>query len=424
VVATFPRGTGIPWVEVTFFIALTAIAEAMPVVMPRGQGSASVSFAIVFTAILTWGPGIGSLVAAVGTMRLHDFRRRTPIEVIAFNRAQLALSAAACGLTFQALGGVPGRIDALRDLPALLLGGLAYFAINMAATCCAMVLLHRVSARSVWTDNLKWVVFPYVAITPLGIVLAAVYQNVGVEGILLFFIPLMAARYSFQLYSDMRRIYLSTIEALVRSIEARDPYTSGHSTAVREYTLAVARRMKLPDSELERLEYVSLLHDIGKIAIPDAILLKKGRLTPDEYELVKTHPQVGATIVGEVPVLGDAVGAVRHHHEWYNGSGYPGRLEREGIPLTARILAVADAFDAMTSDRPYKKAYSYQDAVRELTRCAGQQFDPIVVGHFLAAVTKVIPKPEVPSQLEAPSQPEVTPQLDAPPADRKETAGC
>lgn len=390
--SVFPWRTDSLWPEVIGALLLTFITEASPVAFPRGGGSLSVGFAVIFASILQFGGPVGSLVAALGTIRPRELKLKVPLEFVLFNRAQLVLSACAAGWVFTALGGVPGNVDVLRTLPALLLSGLAYFAVNFLAVAVGLSLSQRISFRAIWTANLKWVAPQYVAITPLGILLAVVYRDVGPSGVLLFFIPLMAARYSFQRYFEIRQIYLSTIEAMVRSIEARDPYTSGHSVVVREYALAVAKKMKLSDADLEKLEYVALLHDVGKLAVPDSVLLKKSKLTPEEYGLIMQHPVVGASIIGEVTFLGDAVAAVRHHHEWFNGKGYPDGLAREEIPLSARILAVCDAFDAMTSERPYKRAYTFEEGVEELHRCSGSQFDPVVVRSFLEVVKEVSPR--------------------------------
>ncbi|HEY3316633.1 MAG TPA: HD-GYP domain-containing protein, partial [Bacillota bacterium] len=208
--------------------------------------------------------------------------------------------------------------------------------------------------------------------------------------VLLFFLPLLIARYSLQRYNDLRTVYLSTISALVRALEQKDPYTQGHSHRVKEYALAIAKEMQLPADQLERLEYVALLHDVGKIGIRDTIWLKAGRLDQAEYEEIKRHPVVGAEIIGQIELLGRDVEIVRSHHEWFDGSGYPDHKAGSDIPTGARILAVADAFDAMTTERPYKPAYGYAEALEELNRFSGRQFDPEAVRAFMTAVKEVI----------------------------------
>ena len=177
--------------------------------------------------------------------------------------------------------------------------------------------------------------------------------------------------------------YRSTLEALGSAIDTRDVATQAHSRRVRGYTLMIARAHGVPEADLGDLERGVLLHDIGKIGIPDAILFKPGPLTPDEWRIMQRHPDIGRQLIEKIPFLHDAVPIVYHHHERWDGTGYPLGLRGEAIPLGARIFAVADTFDAMTFDRPYSKAVSFQRAREEIRRCAGTHFDPAVVATFL-----------------------------------------
>jgi putative nucleotidyltransferase with HDIG domain len=181
---------------------------------------------------------------------------------------------------------------------------------------------------------------------------------------------------------EIRRLFLGAIEALVFALEAKDKYTAGHSRRVTEVALAIGRELNLPEDDMEDLRWGSLLHDVGKIAVDQFIQNKPGRLTPAEYEHIMIHAQVGAGIVK--PVVNDRVVAmVEHHHDHYNGTGLHQVVAGEDIPLGARILAVADAFDAMTSARPYRPAMPVEEARQEIRRCIGTQFDPVVAGAFL-----------------------------------------
>jgi putative nucleotidyltransferase with HDIG domain len=183
----------------------------------------------------------------------------------------------------------------------------------------------------------------------------------------------------------MRKLFLGAIEALVSALEAKDRYTGGHSRRVTEIALALGNELGLSIQDMEELRWGSLLHDIGKIAIDQAIQNKPGRLTREEYEHIMTHAHVGAEIVRPV-VNGKIVEMIEHHHDHYDGSGLHQVIAGSDIPLGARILAIADAFDAMISDRPYRSAMSITDIVNEIKRCAGTQFDPIVVAAFLNTV--------------------------------------
>lgn len=185
---------------------------------------------------------------------------------------------------------------------------------------------------------------------------------------------------------DIELHSLGTLQALVAAVDAKDSYTARHSIAVTDYAMAIGRRMELGDGLLRDLERAGLLHDIGKIGTPENVLLKPERLSSEEFEIISNHSAVGGHIVESVPFLSDLMPVIRAHHERWDGKGYPDGLMGARIPLLARILMVADAFDAMTSERPYRKPVSVEVARAELVRCAGTQFDPEVVSALLGAL--------------------------------------
>lgn len=197
-----------------------------------------------------------------------------------------------------------------------------------------------------------------------------------------------------ELYLREHRIFIHTSIALAAAIDARDPYTHGHTERVTNYCIAIAKELYgIPEMAnyknfRETLQISALLHDIGKIGVPDHVLNKYGKLTPEEYEEIKKHSIIGATILHPIKELGDVAREVRHHQESYDGSGYPDGLKGNNIPLIARIISVADAFDAMTTNRPYRKKKSAEEALFELKRCSGAQFDPVIVSAFLLAYEK------------------------------------
>ena len=182
---------------------------------------------------------------------------------------------------------------------------------------------------------------------------------------------------------NLEKAYHQTLEALGAALDSRDVGTESHSRRVHGYSLALAREHGVSDDSIPDLAHGVLLHDIGKIGIPDAILLKPGSLTPDEWKIMRTHPEIGKRLIEKIPFLHGAIPVVWSHHEKWDGNGYPRGLKAEEIPLSARIFAVVDAFDAMTFDRPYSKAISFDAAIAEIKRCAGGHFDPHVVESFL-----------------------------------------
>ena len=188
-----------------------------------------------------------------------------------------------------------------------------------------------------------------------------------------------------RLVEDLRQTFFETAEALAEAIEKRDPYTGGHTKRVLTYSMATAEYMGLSPEEIEQLRLSAILHDIGKIGVEDRVLRKQGSLNDEEYGLMKGHPRMGAEIMEHVEKLKGIIPGMRHHHERFDGKGYPEGLKGSEIPLHARIIAAADTFDAMTSDRPYRKGLPDETAINELQKFAGAQFDPDVVRAFIDA---------------------------------------
>jgi putative nucleotidyltransferase with HDIG domain len=182
---------------------------------------------------------------------------------------------------------------------------------------------------------------------------------------------------------DLRRLFTGSIKALAQALEAKDEYTQGHSARVAEESVAIARYLSLSDEEVQRMWLAGYLHDIGKIGIKETVLNKPGRLDEEEWNLIQQHPVVAGKILGPIPELSDIIDIIVHHHEHYDGSGYPDGLEGGSIPLGARILTVADAFDALTSRRPYRDALGLEESYRILGEAAGTQFDPVIMRAFL-----------------------------------------
>ena len=276
------------------------------------------------------------------------------------------------------------------DFPSILiplvLCAATYFLVNSSLVSIAISFHEDISPINVWLFDMKWLMPNYFALAPMGVIFAQVYVITGIPGIVLIVIPLLVAREAFKVYMRLRGAYTDTVKSLVTAIEAKDAYTRGHSERVAKYSEMIARQMKLSEDKVELIKYAALLHDVGKIGVAKKILSKPSQLSEDEYRKVQEHPDLGASILKDVEFLKDVMPAIQYHHEHFDGSGYGSGLEGATIPLVARIMTAADAFDAMTSVRPYRDAMTSLDAAKELRACIGTQFDVDVVDALVAAL--------------------------------------
>jgi len=366
-----------------YFVFLHICMENLSVPLPGGQGFVSVSFVTSLAMIILFGPvaaAWGSFAIFLDIRALKQFKEK--YHRIFFNAAQVALSTGIAGYIYQYAGGIPGQFSMPSDIGPVLASVVTYLILNSVFVITVISLSQKMSFFGVWLTNFRWSVPNYIAISPLGILIAAVYVNIGISGVLLLIIPLMLARHTFILYMDMRNQYLSTIKALTKAIDAKDHYTHGHSERVAEYAVLIGKELKLQEDFLEKLEYIALMHDIGKIGIPESILNKPSRLSDDEFSVVREHSAVGAEIISNIKFIGDHADIVRHHHERVDGRGYPDGLSGEKVSMGAKIVGVADAFDAMTTERVYRSPMTKQQAMVELQSCCNSQFCGEVVSAF------------------------------------------
>ena len=375
------------WSVFIFFLVISIFAEFIPVELPKG-GHMTIGFPIDFVLILVYGPALAMIITALGVIIAETIGKKVSLYKIIFDAAQYALTVGVAGLVYQYAGGVIGLQNFLKFIFPAALSALTYCFINLTLVTIVISLDQGSSISTVWRINFKENLPPYLAEAPLGFLMAIIYVQVGMWGILLFFLPLLLARRSFELYTKMRKIYLETMRALAAAIDAKDPYTKGHSERVTEMAIALAQELNLPEQQIEDLEYAALLHDIGKIGIDERILGKNGGLTSEEWEKIREHTLIGAKIIEPVKFLKNSYQAIYYHHERYDGSGYPAGKKGEEIPLFARIIAVADAYDAMNSDRPYRKKLSEDEIIQELREQAGGQFDPEVAQALISILKK------------------------------------
>lgn len=372
------------WGPLVLFALLSFASESLPVEVPR-SARVSVSFSIYMAALILFGPAVAALSAVVGALNWPDLRERLPLYKLAFNGAQIVVSIAAASGVYHLLGGVYG--SAWRFPHALVptsVASLAYLLTNTLLVSCVIALSERANPLRIWQADFYPHARNSIALFVLAVIMVEIYLTVGPAGLLLLIAPLLVARQTLQVYMKLTEAYQGTIRSLVAAIEAKDSYTKGHSERVADYAEIIGRQLKISHAEIEKLRISALLHDLGKIGIQRRILSKPGRLSPEEYALMQEHPELATSILRDVHFLEDIIPTIYHHHEHYDGSGYAKNLKGDQIPFAARILAVADAYDAMTSVRPYRGALSPEAAAAELLSCSGSQFDRKVVEALLA----------------------------------------
>jgi putative nucleotidyltransferase with HDIG domain len=382
----------ISW-ELTGLAVAAVAAELLAVNLKRG-GGISLMYPLAVSGIVLLGPMAGVVITAASSLPYMLPGRIRPVSKTVFNASQLVLMALVPGALYLATGGRPlARYPlATSGFPAqilpLLLAAWVGVLVNVALVGVGYGLLHDVPMRRVWREIASWMLPSQLALGLVGLAIAQVLSDQGAMGFALFVIPLIVARQMHQRTLSLRDAYADTVRSLVGAIEAKDPYTKGHSVRVAEYAVCTAKELGFDDGTIERLERAALLHDVGKVGVSRSILCKPEKLTQGEYEEIRQHPDIAAHILESAPHLADVVEAVRHHHERFDGAGYGGHLVGEQIPIEARILAVADSYDAMTSERAYRSALSPAAALAELAAGRGTQFDAEVVDVFLEALAR------------------------------------
>ncbi len=388
------------------WVAIVVLSAAAPVRM-AGGAVVDVTIAPILAAAVLGGPGAAVIVGLIGATDgrelkgLLRMRGGIPWYGTVYNHASIVIPAVLAGAIL-IVGAPTPFTPSPASLVVVLLAGLAYFAVNNALAAAVMAVREERPVLAVLAANLRQFGVSLAGLAPLAWLMAAMYVVAGPIGILPFAVPLYATRAGYKKVVEIRDMFTQTVRSLASAVDAKDPYTAGHSVRVQWIGKDLGREMRCSDAELEALEWGGLLHDIGKIGIPDAILLKQGSLTKEERTVMNTHPVKGEEIIRPVEKLAPELPIILHHHEWFNGSGYPHRLMGHNIPKLARILHVADSFEAMTAARPYRMTpLSESQALEELRKFSGIQFDPEVVAAFerLIARRPAWAKPNIPEHL-------------------------
>ncbi|HEY1212884.1 MAG TPA: HD-GYP domain-containing protein [Bryobacteraceae bacterium] len=371
-------------------VALTA--EFMGFLLPRGAGG-SISFIPFMTAVALV-PNTGALLAIVGARTIVELAQRRPAVKFSFNIGQVLLTYALAILVYRGLGGVSlfelrtlnlAQLTVAVGLP-MMVSYVLTFALNTLLVSQVVALATHGKVFQVWKENSASTLGVDILASPIVFAFAWVYADFGPIIASLAWIPILGLRQLNTINLELAQTNRELLELMVKSIEARDPYTSGHSRRVKEYAIKIAKLMGYSQTEVEKIGTAALLHDVGKIYDKYApILAKDDRLTPEEWAIIKEHPVDGANLVATMTRLRDLVPAVRHHHENWDGTGYPDALAGDEIPLASRIIMFADTFDAMTTKRPYRGPMGEDDVRAEMVRCRGRQFDPEITDRLLAS---------------------------------------
>ncbi len=379
-----------------FFVVLSAIAESL--IIPMGDNSyVSIGFAIGMTAILMFDPWIAAVILTLGTMlkvykedgeSKHIFN--TSFYKRYFNGSAYALSALGGGAANLLLGDILPEPSFIGLSVLGIIGTFAGYAIVHLVIYSKLFAILQNKPFKTMVNEQMWYFRNFAAIAPIGILMLFSYRTYGWFFASLIFGPLLLARYSFSMYVDTKNMYFETIRTLSNALDAKDEYTNGHSHRVAEYSVMIAEQMQLSPKEVETIKSAALLHDIGKIGIKDEVLNKPGKLDFKEFYEVQQHPEIGANILKDVSALKKVSSIVRYHHERFDGNGYPDSISGDELPIESAIIAVADAYDAMTSDRSYRRAMSHEAAIEIIRNASGTQFHPEVVSAFIGLESNVI----------------------------------
>lgn len=369
-----------------FWIILIVIAEFKPIMIPRWNqvNEITVSFVPHLSAIFLIGPEKSTWIAVLATLVVEAISRRAWYKAL-FNAGQYGLTVYISGLAFYWLKSSPGEtsLNILADLPAVLLASSIYIFLNTFFISTVISLSSGKGPLDMFPEDLKFITGYFYSLVPVSVVISKIYSPKFPFTVLIMIPPLMMADYGLRKYYSLHKETYETLNVLANIIDERDKYTAAHSLRVAQYAREISTSLGLPQSLINEIETAGLVHDLGKIGVEDRILRKEGKLTEEEYAEIKKHPEIAYRLLVTLKPYKEGAKYVLYHHERVDGKGYPRGLSGKSIPLGARILAVADSFDAMTSNRPYRSALTKNSAAKELKKHSGTQFDPDVVETFI-----------------------------------------
>jgi hypothetical protein len=383
-----PTNTHHPLMVLIVLQILFLVCDSAKTPLTSRQTKWSPSSAATLAAVVLLGPMAAALVGAVSLLSL---RRQLLLAERLFNSAMYALAGFAAGVAYIALKGHVGIPDA-QHFPQIVVAFAVAAAVHVLANHVLIWGVYRLNRgtgmlqREGLESSLLLLLASDLGYACLGLVIASLWMIMGWFSAVLVLVPLFVARWAMGQFAEQQRAYAATMNALCQAVETKDYYTRGHGDRVSRGAVMIAREVGMSSDRTEAIRFAGMLHDIGKLGVPTQVLQKTGPLTEDEYAAIQLHPMRGLEIVREIGFLYEALNGIMHHHERIDGRGYPMGLAGHEIPEFARVIAVADAFDSMTSTRSYREAKSIPMAIEELRRAAGTQFDPLVVQAFIAAL--------------------------------------
>jgi HD domain len=392
-VALAARGpfSHVHWLDVVVLGLLLLVSESTATRLRSGDLSWSANSSATLAAAVLMGP-VGA--ALVGACTAFGLRRSPSFAQRAFNTGMMALTGYVSGWVFLTLNGkvgVPTASSFPRIIGPFAVAAVVHVLVNHGLLSVVLLLIRTAggSVRRTYGGGMNArLLLSDLGFAAYGLLIAALWNVVGPFAPIPVLIPLFVARWAVAQFAAQQRAYEATVSALCQAVETKDFYTRGHSERVSRGSVMIAREIGMHGDRVEAIRYAGMLHDVGKLGVPTKVLQKTGKLTEEEYAAIQLHPMRGLDIVREIGFLDEALAGIMHHHERIDGRGYPMGLAGDEIPEFARVLAVADAFDSMTSTRSYRGARPIHEAIAELRKWSGTQFDPAFVDAFVAAVKR------------------------------------
>ncbi|HEX6473384.1 MAG TPA: HD-GYP domain-containing protein [Streptosporangiaceae bacterium] len=380
------------WPALLVLALLFLACESAPALLNNQRAVVSLSFSVGLASVVLVGPAGAALVGTVAVFSLHRSVSPRLVDRLlkrAYNGAQYTVCGYAAGQVYQLFGVRPGMPDA-RSFPhtigPFIAAAVTYVTLNLALIGCTLVLSKQAAIGDLRVRPVAQLALSCLGFGMVGLLIAGLWR-VPYTAVLAV-LPLFIARWAFAQTRAQQQAYEATIATLCQAVETKDFYTRGHSERVSRGSVMIAQEIGMRPERVEAIRYAGMLHDVGKLGVPTKVLQKAGQLAPEEYAAIQLHPMRGLEIVREIGFLDEALAGIMHHHERMDGRGYPMGLAGDEIPEFARIIAVADAFDCMTSDRAYRGRRPIEEAVAELRKSSGTHFDPDVVQAFLRALDR------------------------------------